>query len=169
MDAYEESIYNLIPKEQYVPPKDKRYKSKHPAAMPPSYSTFGNHTTSKPGVGNVTGEYKPAGANHPDKMGGATFGKPKGALKPEATSFRKKGTGTMALSQRKFQNKAKANKFERAGDRRAPVPKKEDKPIMGLVSDKNYIVANAVENILAGKRFITIQRPKCQPTPIRIS
>jgi hypothetical protein len=31
------------------------------------------------------------------------------------------------------------------------VPKKADKPIMGLVSDKNYIVANAVENILAGK------------------
>jgi hypothetical protein len=32
-----------------------------------------------------------------------------------------------------------------------PVPKKDEKPIMGLVSDKNYIVANAVENILAGK------------------
>jgi hypothetical protein len=36
--------------------------------------------------------------------------------------------------------------------KRAPVPKKDEKPIMGLVSDKNYIVANAVENILAGKR-----------------
>ena len=35
--------------------------------------------------------------------------------------------------------------------RRAPVPKKDEKPIQGLVSDKNYIVANAVENILAGK------------------
>ena len=35
--------------------------------------------------------------------------------------------------------------------RRAAVPKKDEKPIMGLVSDKNYIVANAVENILAGK------------------
>jgi hypothetical protein len=31
------------------------------------------------------------------------------------------------------------------------VPKKDEKPIMGLVSDKNFIVANAVENILAGK------------------
>lgn len=35
--------------------------------------------------------------------------------------------------------------------KRAPVPKKDEKPIMGLVSDKNFIVANAVENILAGK------------------
>jgi hypothetical protein len=32
------------------------------------------------------------------------------------------------------------------------VPKKADKPIMGLVSDKNYIVANAVENILAAPK-----------------
>ena len=35
-------------------------------------------------------------------------------------------------------------------ERRAPVPKKDEKPIQGLISDKNYIVANAVENILAG-------------------
>ena len=30
------------------------------------------------------------------------------------------------------------------------IPKKDEKPIMGLVSEKNYVVANAVENILAG-------------------
>ena len=145
MDAYEESIYNLIPKEQYVPAKDKRYKSKHPSNMPPSYSTFGNHTTSKPGVGNVTGEYKPGGANHTEKANSGTFGKPKGALKPEATGFKKKGTGTMTLPQ--------ATKFERPGQKKEAVPKKEDKPIMGLVSDKNYIVANAVENILAAPKL----------------
>ena len=39
----------------------------------------------------------------------------------------------------------------RAGDKKPPVPKKDEKPIQGLVSDKNFIVANAVENILAGK------------------
>ena len=39
----------------------------------------------------------------------------------------------------------------RAGDKKAGVPKMGDKPIQGLVSDKNFIVANAVENILAGK------------------
>lgn len=41
--------------------------------------------------------------------------------------------------------------FQRAAEKKAPVPKKDEKPIMGLVSDKNFIVANAVENILAGK------------------
>ena len=39
----------------------------------------------------------------------------------------------------------------RGGDKKPSVPKMDDKPIQGLVSDKNFIVANAVENILAGK------------------
>ena len=33
------------------------------------------------------------------------------------------------------------------------MPQKKDKPIMGLVSDKNFIVANAVENILAAPKM----------------
>lgn len=46
-----------------------------------------------------------------------------------------------------------AEKFNRAGDKKPAIPKKEEKPIMGLVSDKNFIVANAVENILAAPRL----------------
>ena len=43
-------------------------------------------------------------------------------------------------------------KYARDGTFKKPaVPKKDEKPIHGLVSDKNFIVANAVENILAGK------------------
>ena len=43
-------------------------------------------------------------------------------------------------------------KFQRDPNWKKPVvPKNGDKPIHGLVSDKNFIVANAVENILAGK------------------
>jgi hypothetical protein len=42
-------------------------------------------------------------------------------------------------------------KYHYGDDAKKPaVPKKDEKPIMGLVSDKNYVVANAVENILAG-------------------
>ncbi len=33
------------------------------------------------------------------------------------------------------------------------VPKIDEKPIMGLVSDKNFIVSNAVENILAAHKL----------------
>lgn len=47
-----------------------------------------------------------------------------------------------------------ASKYQREGDKKPAVPKKDEKPIMGLVSDKNFIVANAVENILAGNLSI---------------
>jgi hypothetical protein len=30
------------------------------------------------------------------------------------------------------------------------VPRREEKPILGLKTNKNFIIANAVENILAG-------------------
>ena len=33
------------------------------------------------------------------------------------------------------------------------MPKKDEKPIMGLVSDKNFIDSNAVENILAAPKL----------------
>ena len=33
-----------------------------------------------------------------------------------------------------------------------PVPKKDEKPIHGLKSNKNFIVANAVENILSAPK-----------------
>ena len=48
MVDYEESIYNLIPKEQYVAPKPKRYRSQYPPNLAPTASTFGLKTTSKP-------------------------------------------------------------------------------------------------------------------------
>ncbi len=47
-------------------------------------------------------------------------------------------------------------KFERGSAKKQAVPKRDEKPIHGLVSDKNFIVANAVENILAGKYHFNI-------------
>ena len=41
------------------------------------------------------------------------------------------------------------SKYARAGAKKVDVPAKDEKPIMGLISDKNFIVSNAVENILA--------------------
>lgn len=94
---YDESIYNLIPKERYEPPKDKRHRSRHPNNVPPTGTTFGLKTTSKPGVGNLNGDYEPQGSSHTHKAPGATFGQPLGSLKPDSGTFRKKGTGTMVL------------------------------------------------------------------------
>lgn len=43
-----ESIYNIIPKEYNPPPKGPIYKSKYPPNIPPTGSTLGHHTTSRP-------------------------------------------------------------------------------------------------------------------------
>jgi len=99
---FEESIYNLIPKEAYVPPKDKRHVSKHNPKGAPTSSTFCLNTTSKPGVSNVSGVVGPSGSNHTNTGTGNTFGLPKGQAKPNAGTFRLKGTGTIKIPERKY-------------------------------------------------------------------
>lgn len=91
---FEESIFNLIPKEAYVPPKQPRHKSKHNPGTAPTASTFALRTTSKPGVSNLAGTPQVEGSSHQHKSQAATFGLPKGASKPNAQQFRLKGTGT---------------------------------------------------------------------------
>lgn len=98
---FEESIYNLIPKEQYVPEKPKRYRSQYPPNMAPTASTFGLKTTSKPVCNNLAGKYNLEGGKHSHQAAGATMGAPKGALKPDTTMFRKKGTGQPVLIPKK--------------------------------------------------------------------
>jgi hypothetical protein len=97
MVEYDESIYNLIPKEQYVPEKQKRYKSQYPSNLAPTASTFGLKTTSKPTCSNLAGKFNLEGGLHSHLAGGATMGAAKGALKPDTTTFRKKGTGNPTL------------------------------------------------------------------------
>lgn len=47
-----------------------------------------------------------------------------------------------------------AKKADRGdGFKKPAIPAKDEKPIHGLVSDKNFIVANAVENILAAPKL----------------
>lgn len=42
--------------------------------------------------------------------------------------------------------------------RKPPIVGKDDKPIMGLKSNKNFIVSNAVENILAPPKTIPLTK-----------
>lgn len=142
---FEESIFNLIPKEAYVPPKQAKHKSVHNPKSAPTASTFGLKTSSKPGISNMSGAVAAPSGSHMNTASGATFGLPKGTAKPNASQFRLKGTGTMKLDE--------PNKYQRPGAKKINVPKKDEKPIMGLVSDKNFIVSNAVENILAAPKL----------------
>lgn len=99
---FEESIYNLIPKEPYVPPKAARHKSKHNPGCAPTASTFGLKTTSKPGISNLGGDVAAARGSTSEKAAFATIGLPKGAAKPDASTFRLKNTGTFKLPEGKY-------------------------------------------------------------------
>ena len=84
----EESIYNLIPPEEYKAAKGKRYKSKFPPNLPPTASTFGNHTTNRT-VGNFNGEFVPQGGKHTGKAA-TKWGKPLGQEKRQTNEFQRK-------------------------------------------------------------------------------
>lgn len=101
MVEYEESIYNLIPKEQYQPVKAKRYRSQYPPNLAPTASTFGLKTTSKPVCSNLSGKFNLEGGAHSHQAGGATMGAAKGTLRPDQTNFKKKGTGNPVLVPKK--------------------------------------------------------------------
>ena len=98
----EESIYNIIPREYNPPAKGKIYKSKYPPTIPPTGSTFGNATTSKPGVwhnlikvSNLGGEFDVGLQAHTQFGGTKTLGHLKGDRKSSPEKFLKKHTGTM--------------------------------------------------------------------------
>jgi hypothetical protein len=100
---FEESIFNLIPKEAYVPPKQPRHKSKHNPSGAPTASTFALRTTSKPNVANLSGAVVEQGGSHSQKAATATLGLPKGMAMANAQQFRLKGTGTFQLPEGKLQ------------------------------------------------------------------
>ncbi|KAF4031081.1 Calmodulin-binding [Phytophthora infestans] len=133
----EECIYNLIPKVHVEPVKPERYRSKFDPNVQPTGTTFG-----------VRGKTRLEGSN----LGAAQkIEKPASArgfgrlpAKPDPKTFTRKGerSATAIVSK-------KPGKFNYPGTTRPPVVKKDDKPIMGLKSAKNFITANAVETILA--------------------
>jgi len=147
----EESIYNLIPKEILTPPKQKLYRSRFYHSIPPTGSTFVHHTTSVPKVSNLGGGHDEFIGGHAYKSAGASFGKPRGQVKPDTKNYTKKGTGKMGSSYLPAINSA----FRYSDDnRKAALPKRDEKPIMGLKTSKNYVLANKVENMLAQPRVI---------------
>lgn len=153
-EANQESIYNLIPAAEQEIVKPPMYRSKHNGKVPPTYSTFGNAGTSRP-AGNCDGAddgCERGGGKHKAKHSSQGIGRSvKGEVDPKKFLRRGQGTGGSSLETSEM---PAAQKFERkqVGDKRAAVPKQTDKPVMGLKTEKNFVVANAVDNILAAPK-----------------
>lgn len=119
-------------------------RSRRAAPPPPTASTFGIHGTSAI-VSNVAGESTDPSV-HPARRAGATFGRQVGAdVSP--SNFLRKNEGVLTASRgAKSLGGTNFKISERDCERRKPdVPGRQEKPVMGLKSDINFVRANATE------------------------
>jgi hypothetical protein len=150
-----ESIYNIIPPKEIRHERPPMYRSKHSSKVPPTASTFGHAQTSHPVATNIAGDsvdkVAPIKANR-------TMGKPPGSLRPDPANFAKSGTKnekvkTLAEVKRDQPDLLQPSKLRTK--LKPGVPQPDEKPVMNLVTSKNFVVANAVETILAAPKRVT--------------
>ncbi|KAL9654316.1 hypothetical protein ABK040_010347 [Willaertia magna] len=158
----EESVYNLIERPVEMKEKGAMYRSKYPGTTPPSYSTLCLQNTSKP-IANAGGQFIDPDdiGPHKRKKPTATMGKPvKHDVKSDSFLKRNQGQYSDVL---KTMNTSIPKKYTRTMpegvEKRTPVPKKDDKPVMGLISKKNYVISNAVDNILSAPKKVKPVEP----------
>ena len=148
----EESIYNIIPVNPEVSPRRGFYRSKYPHDIPPTGSTFTIHTTSKPGVSNLSGEFAFGLEGHSPKGRAQSLGYVKGDRKSLPNSFQKKATGTMGSNELPpsiFIVYSVRNFSYDCSHCRDRVPRANERPIWGQKSGKDFILSNALEAILS--------------------
>merc|ERR1719440_709188 len=90
----------------------------------------------------------------PNKSG-RTMGKAPGSYKSLTTNFMKKNSSTGKIETLSEVKKSKPHLLqptELKPKLKPDVPKTSDAPVMNLVSSKNFVVANAVETILAAPK-----------------
>jgi hypothetical protein len=152
----EESIYNILPPKMEPLPKMPIHKSKFPGDMPPSASTFKTRSCS---VTNLVGAVKKEDPVKAD-LGHATFGLPPGSFQPNPKQILQKCSScpkVMSLKELKKVNPAALAPTHHVPSRMPPVPRITEKPVMNLVSSKNFVTANAVENILAAPKKVGVE------------
>jgi len=153
--SHGESIYNIIPPKEMQQEKMEMYRSKHNPQLPPTGTTFGGAQTSHPVCMNISG-----GANGkivPDKKG-RTMGQRAGSLKRTPSDYMKKNTLTSKVQTLTEVKRTQPNLLqptELKAKLKPDVPKTSDVPVMNLVTSKNFVVANAVETILAAPKKVT--------------
>lgn len=115
------------------------YRSRHDPETPLTGSTFG-----------CKGTTRLIGAAVPTKKDGALFGPPGSLDKPDPKNFLKKTSST------KGDTSDFKSQFKYSDRLKPPIPSKDETPLMGLRSSKNYVTANAVEAILQGEISVPV-------------
>lgn len=150
-----ESIYNIIPPKPIEQEKPPMYRSKHQGTIFPTASTFVTKGTTNPAVANLGGDTE--GKPVPDKSS-RSHGQVPGSYRNDPNDYMKKGTktgkvATLAEAKRTNPDILKPSKLQ--AQHRPSVPRHDEAPVMNLVTSKNFIVANAVETILAAPKKVS--------------
>lgn len=144
----EESIYNLVPHIPEPPVKPRMHRSKFDASAPPSYSTFPR---------------KEAADGQRDGSASILFAGRSGAIGrdvgPEVDPKRFLRSHS---SKRDKLPEVKPFERSRVAPPKSGVPTRDDKPVMGLMTEKDFVHANAVEAVHAPARHR--QKPE-EPRP----
>jgi hypothetical protein len=91
------------------------------------------------------------GAGKVPKMSGRNFGPRSGDLSPNASgSYNNSGSPRSPLRGSAKEILSPSRTFSYSPDRRPAVPDKDDRPVYGIKSTRNFITSNAVESILQG-------------------
>jgi len=145
-----ESIYDIVPPREVIQPKPPMFRSRIPHDLPPSNSTFNVPGTTHPNLSNLDGD---ALNKVVKNRSHSQFGKKVGSYANNPHTFIKKmarSCQVSSLSEVKRTNPdlLKPSELKATRHKESP-PKKGEMPVMNLVTSKNFIVANAVEAILA--------------------
>lgn len=149
-----ESIYNIIPPKMVEQEKPPMYRSKHNPGIPPTASTFHQRSTTHPSTSNLAGEA--ADKLIPDKAA-RTLGKPNGMSRNYPEQFHRDATKTQVkpLHVVRRENPELLKPSTLKTKLKPGVPPVEEEPVMNLATSKNFIVANAVETILAAPKKVS--------------
>jgi hypothetical protein len=137
----EENIANWVVDAPPAAVKPARYKSRHNPKKPPTASCFGvEGTTRVPGANR--GDAGNVALSIAKKKKSTMGGRSKTTSNPRSYL---KGSGKDVIPQ------GGPKRYVRpyVGPKKAGPPAASEKPVMGLQTTKNFLVANAVENILA--------------------
>lgn len=146
-----ESIYNLLyDKKGKEPPKKVMYRSKYDPKAPLTGSTLGLHGTTVT-VGKGIHELKRTSSVSSTFGPRPNMSESNGARNNPSNFLRK---GSRSFSQNKLSEKKKqcVDKTKMSEKNRKPsVPFRDDKPVLGLKTCKNFITSNAVDMILSSQ------------------
>eukprot|EP00811_Abedinium_folium_P005127 NODE_14722_length_1090_cov_7.134995.p1 GENE.NODE_14722_length_1090_cov_7.134995~~NODE_14722_length_1090_cov_7.134995.p1 ORF type:complete len:297 (-),score=67.49 NODE_14722_length_1090_cov_7.134995:198-1037(-) len=150
-----ESIYNIIPSTEVAKQKPPMYRSKHNGKIPPTASTFGQAQTSHPILTNYGGD---AEEKVVPLKSHRSLGPAPGTVKPDPVRYMQKMTKRAPVAPLEEVQRDRPDLLVPSQLKpkiKPDLPKPGDRPIMGLVTSKNFVVANAVEAILTAPKKVS--------------